>query len=267
MRARRTHARTCCVRALARVRVCELAPTHPRRRMRAPSAGVDRGWFGTQAFASASAFNANLGAWNTAAVLNMAYVCAALSAREYAACARVRRALFVTPSIDGTRTYTVYVYTLHARVHIHARLATPMNGSADAGPPHTRAHVLRPCARVCVCDWARARVRVRFGAHASAPTHASALPSASNAGGFGSQAFQAASAFNANIGAWNTASVSNLSYVCAAFPAQAARATAAERARPGRRCGADRCARRRRRCARARVRRRVGRRMRGCARS
>ncbi len=34
--------------------------------------------------------------------------------------------------------------------------------------------------------------------------------------GFGAQAFRSASAFNANIGAWNTAAVTTLSYVCAA---------------------------------------------------
>ena len=33
----------------------------------------------------------------------------------------------------------------------------------------------------------------------------------------GSQAFQSASAFNANIGAWNTARVTTLESVCAAF--------------------------------------------------
>ncbi len=33
----------------------------------------------------------------------------------------------------------------------------------------------------------------------------------------GSQAFTGAEAFNANIGAWNTASITTLSYVCAAF--------------------------------------------------
>ena len=44
----------------------------------------------------------------------------------------------------------------------------------------------------------------------------------------GSQAFRFATAFNANIGAWNTASVTGLSYVFAAFgPAR----TAADRAR------------------------------------
>jgi hypothetical protein len=45
---------------------------------------------------------------------------------------------------------------------------------------------------------------------------ASPCPSASTACGFGTQAFGGASAFNANIGAWNTARVFTLSYVCAA---------------------------------------------------
>ncbi len=44
-------------------------------------------------------------------------------------------------------------------------------------------------------------------------------------GGFGAQAFYSVSAFNANIGAWNTASVTSLSYVCAA-PGPAARTMA-----------------------------------------
>ncbi len=32
-------------------------------------------------------------------------------------------------------------------------------GIADARPPHTRGHVLRPCARVCACAIGRARIR------------------------------------------------------------------------------------------------------------
>jgi hypothetical protein len=73
-----------------------------------------------------------------------------------------------------------------------------------------------------------------------------------------------AAAFNANIGAWNTASVSNMNYVRAAFPARAARhrrwdALGAARAvvRGG---AADAL-------SRVRVRRRVGARMRGCPRA
>ena len=46
--------------------------------MRARSAGVDRVRLGAQAFYKASAFNANIGAWNTASVSNMESVCAAL---------------------------------------------------------------------------------------------------------------------------------------------------------------------------------------------
>jgi surface protein len=49
--------------------------------MRARSVGVDRGWLGAQVFNGASAFNANIGAWNTAAVTTLSYVCAAFSAR------------------------------------------------------------------------------------------------------------------------------------------------------------------------------------------
>ncbi len=101
----------------------------------------------------------------------IAYACdrvRALRMREYAACVRVRRAYFVRPSINGIRTYTVYVYTMHACIYIHARLATLSNGS----PMRARRTHAPTC---CVRARARACVRVRLGAHASAPTHASAF--------------------------------------------------------------------------------------------
>ncbi len=59
---------------------------------------------------------------------------------------------------------------------------------------------------------------------------ASPCPSASTACGFGAQAFYGASAFNANIGAWNTAAVTTLNRVCAA-PGPAARTMADARGR------------------------------------
>ncbi len=87
---------------------------------------------------------------------------------------RVRRAHFARPSIDGTRTGIVCRYTMHACMHLHPCASGYTDEPiADAGPPHTRAHVLRPCARV----------RGRSGAHPSAPTHASVFPSAWTAGG------------------------------------------------------------------------------------
>jgi hypothetical protein len=49
---------------------------------------------------------------------------------------------------------------------------------------------------------------------------ASPCPSAWNACGFGAQAFSSAKAFNANIGAWDTAAVTSLYGVCAAFSAR-----------------------------------------------
>ena len=91
----------------------------------------------------------------------------------------------------------------------------------------------RPCAawvrRVCMCECvacasvhALARavlhlhtkralqgVRVHESVYAAVRTSMCACGSCS-------QAFQSASAFNANIGAWNTASVSNMAVVCAA---------------------------------------------------
>ncbi len=74
--------------------------------------------------------------------------------------------------------------------------------------------------------------------------------SAWTACGFGSQAFSNASAFNANIGAWNTARVTALSSVCAAFRPRGATAGASGPARPG----FDAARRgRHRRCARAQV--------------
>ncbi len=78
MRARRTHAPVCCVRA--RARACARAIGRPRIRADACerlAAGVDRGWLGAQAFQSASAFNANIGAWNTASATTLSGVCAA----------------------------------------------------------------------------------------------------------------------------------------------------------------------------------------------
>jgi hypothetical protein len=82
-----THTRPRAASVRARVCVCDWAPTHPHRTMRARSVGVDRGWFGAQAFDCLSAFNADIGAWNTARVTTLNNVCAAFSA----AAARHRR--------------------------------------------------------------------------------------------------------------------------------------------------------------------------------
>ena len=113
---------------------------------------------------------------------------------------------------------------------------------ADAGPPHTRARVLRPSAR------ARARAIGRPRIRADACER---LPAGVDRGWLGAQAFRSAAAFNANIGAWNTARVTTLSYVCAALSGPGGAPPQAGRARRGRRCGAGRRARRDGRCARA----------------
>ncbi len=99
---------------------------------------------------------------------------------------------------------------MHACIYIHARLAPPTNGSPM---PARRTHA-PACARVCACAIGRARIRADT---------CERLPVGVDRVWLGSQAFRSASAFNANIGAWNTARVTALSYVCAAFPARAAR--------------------------------------------
>jgi hypothetical protein len=99
---------------------------------------------------------------------------------------------------------------------------------------------------VCACVGGlvlRARPKTRN------PDRASPSRPAWTACRFGAQAFYSASAFNANIGAWNTASITTLASVCAASD-PAARTMADALGRASMR-GAARCARRHRRCTRA----------------
>ena len=76
----RAHAPHVCVRVRARACVIKRPRIRAETCERLP-VGVDRGWLGAQAFYSASAFNANIGAWNTASVTSLNEVCAAFSAR------------------------------------------------------------------------------------------------------------------------------------------------------------------------------------------
>jgi hypothetical protein len=87
---------------------------------------------------------------------------------------------------------------------------------------------LHACASLC----ARLRACVCFGACVPVPTRARPFRPAVERVRLGSQAFYLTTAFSANIGAWNTARVSNMYQVCAAFrPARRARSV-------GARCGA-----------------------------
>jgi surface protein len=241
---------TCCVRARACVRMCDRARTHPRRHMRARSVGVDRGWLGSQAFAYASAFNADIGAWNTASVTSLGNVCAALSARRRGSASGTRSA----GRRCGAGRCSWRQPPMRARAqtcgHAHSRMSTCVGIAARSKDGlhvcmdmyvYIRAASVR--ARVCVCDWARTHPRRRMRARSVGVDR----------GWLGSQAFNGASAFNADIGAWNTASVTSLGNVCAALSARR-RGSASGTRSAGVRCGAGRCARRRRRCALACVR-------------
>jgi surface protein len=76
-----------------------------------------------------------------------------------------------------------------------------------------------------LCAHALAGSCCGLGLHPETVNRASPCPSAWTACGLGAQAFGSASAFNANIGAWNTASVSNMASVGTA-PGPAARTMA-----------------------------------------
>jgi hypothetical protein len=102
-------------RAIGRARIradaCERLP-----------AGVDRGWLGAQAFSSAAAFNANIGAWNTASVTTLYQVCAAFSARA----ARHRRRDARGGVVDAARA--VVRGTADARACARRRVGARMRG-------------------------------------------------------------------------------------------------------------------------------------------
>jgi hypothetical protein len=156
-----------------------------------------------------------------------------------------------TPALH---TYLVLTGIINANSYIPARRYTE-DRITDACTHRRRARAAS----------VRARARVRSGAHAVRADTCEPFPSAWTACGFGAQAFYSAAAFNANIGAWNTASVTSLYVVCAAFSARR-RVTAAGRAR--RVVDAARAVVRGgdRRCSRVCVCRRVGTRMRACLR-
>jgi hypothetical protein len=192
MRARRTRARTCCIRARARVRerlgAHASAPTRARAFHR-----LDRGWLGMQAFWSASAFNADIGAWNTAAVTTLNEVCGAFSARAARQCKRdalggcsMRRGpLCAAATADARpRVCAQTCGRAHARVSACVGMAARRKDGlhvcmymyvciymymflyvyiyiADA-----RTCCVHARARVCVCDLARAHPRRHMRARA-----------------------------------------------------------------------------------------------------
>ncbi len=118
------------MRACARARAIGRARIRAEPCERVPSA-VDRGWFGAQAFVYASAFNADIGAWNTASVTTLNSVCAAFSATGGA------------PPQAG-----------HARRVVDAARAVVRGGTADAA---------RACVYAQTCGHEHARMPTCVG--------------------------------------------------------------------------------------------------------
>ncbi len=98
----------------------------------------------------------------------------------------------------------IYIYMKHLE-HNYASVYV------DVPPTYSRA-IARPFGCPCACGFGRTRT-----APQCASTFRRRGARRRAAAWFGSQAFGVASAFNSNIGAWNTARVSDMSNVCAAL--------------------------------------------------
>ncbi len=128
-----------------------------------------------------------------------------------ASCVRVRFPLLT--AIDRHTPmdrYLTSVYT-HPALYADRRTRVPLRRTCATYAPR------RACGRALVCVRGRARIRADACEHFPPPPSVALI---------GSQAFYEASAFNANIGKWNTARVTTMSDVCAAPARRAPRRTA-----------------------------------------
>ncbi len=124
-------------RVRARARVCAWARPHPRQRVRALPAAAERRVLGSQAFDSASAFNANIGAWNSARVTDLSRVCAASGpARTAVDCAR--------PVVDACAAVVRRGAAEHLCVSIGIRIATCARARVHPRFSMSNAHMHRP---------------------------------------------------------------------------------------------------------------------------
>jgi hypothetical protein len=181
-------------------------------------------WLGSQAFNGATAFNANIGAWNTASIANMDYVCA-LCHRQ-----RVRRVCFMLACV--LRSYLEYSHAIgRGRSSLRRCMLLP---SASLISRALLCALVRSRKISLGCPHPTATVAVHLDRRAPARTSARSIgpldaactmrrpdPSGLMRRGLfegawlGSQALRGASAFNANIAAWNTASMTTMASVCA----------------------------------------------------
>jgi hypothetical protein len=161
-------------------------------------------------------------------------------ARIRGVCASAMRSLRKAIHRWNTHRYRMEIHD--ACINLHARLATPMKGSAMRA---RRTHAPASCvhARACACGVGRPRIRADT---------CERLPPASTVGGSARRRSTWRRRSTRTSARGTLPQCRTWSKYAPPFRPRR-RVTAAGRARPGRRCGAGRCARRRRRCARARV--------------
>ena len=192
------------------------------RRARLCTLRCGRRGVGSQAFYDAKAFNENIGSWNTAAVTTMAYVRALLPSRTtdvlFAAvvpaasgpgadvgmarlgCGRVPVQMWASRGADVGEAWLSCERVL---------CILSVNGSSLQRGCATKHHPLHRC--ILQDDVGASGMAGALGF----------VHCAVDGCGVGSQAFYGASAFNQNIGSWNTAAVSNMAEACALLPSHA----------------------------------------------
>jgi surface protein len=160
-----------------RVRVWGWPHTYPRRNVRAFSVGVDRVWLGSQAFSGATAFNANIGAWN---VLRVTTYTSAFDSVGLADC--IKRGVYDNWGSTLQAAYPTWsslssvcaITDANFKTAATAWLTDPVMATKTYGP---------------IADWNTAPVTSM------------------------DKLFSAAMTFNADISKWNVASVSNMDQV------------------------------------------------------
>ncbi len=145
-------ARTC--RVGATVRACVRASGVGRPRIRAelserlPSA-LDRVWLGSQAFGGASAFNANIGVWNTARVTDLTRVCVASGPAARTAARTAHCGGRARPLSDAARPLCAAAPPMHAHSCVGTRLRGRQRGYCTAARRKDQIYV-HEYIRICI---------------------------------------------------------------------------------------------------------------------
>jgi hypothetical protein len=148
-------------------------------------------WLGLQAFYSATAFDANIGAWNTASVSNMSHVC------PHRRCLGLQSACFMLAFVHFS-SITCALLTARRFSPVRPRPTAAVAPHLDCRAPAHRSVRFRPLDASCTMH--------RTGRRGSGLMRQGLFEGV----WLGSQVFYFASTFNQNLSAWNVVRVTVL---------------------------------------------------------